>query len=64
MTKLIVTAWRWTYEDAQSSDFRSKRAAVDDLSKRFDMSVRYAEFFVYSVVIPIPDEWEGHARTT
>jgi len=55
MARHVVTAWRWTWGNQTSADFRSKRAAVDHLCAVSGMPYRIAEYFVYSVVIPIPE---------
>lgn len=60
MTRLEVIAWRWTYGAYKSADFSSKRAAMDDMLHTLgwhDDQRNYAEYFVYSVCIPIPEDW-------
>lgn len=61
MTRLEVIAWRWTYGAYKSADFSSKQAAIDDmvatLPQDYGVDAKFAENFVYSVCIPIPEDW-------
>lgn len=57
----VVIVWRWAFSGTQrksDANFSSKQAALDDMCSQCGIERAYAENFVYSLMIPKPENWK------